>query len=89
MKPFGARKPVLNRSRDLLLGALRGGASTEQIARRIQLGIDGTPMPSATIALEGSPTPPPVGITIEEFQDLVRFVRKTAGLTETAEQVTK
>lgn len=69
MKAFGALKPVLNRSRNLHLGALRGGAELTDIARRIQLGIDGTPMPAATIA----DSTPNVLSTVE-FQDLVRYV---------------
>jgi mono/diheme cytochrome c family protein len=69
MKPFGALKPVLNRSRNLHLGALRGGAEITDIARRIQLGIDGTPMPAATIA-DNTPNV----LSTSEFQDLVRYV---------------
>ena len=81
MKRFGARKPVLDHSRNLSFGGLRGGATIEQIARRIQLGIDGTPMPSATIA-HPSENAPPVGITVDEFCDLVRFVADKAGVAE-------
>ncbi|AMV32867.1 Cytochrome c [Pirellula sp. SH-Sr6A] len=69
MKPFGALKPVVNRSRNLHLGALRGGDRIEDLARRIQLGIDGTPMPAATVA-EDSPNV----LNVDEFRDLVRFV---------------
>ncbi|XZE46188.1 c-type cytochrome [Pirellulaceae bacterium SH467] len=69
MKPFGALKPVVNRSRNLHLGALRGGDRIEDVARRIQLGIDGTPMPAATVA-EDSPNV----LNADEFRDLVRFV---------------
>lgn len=81
MKAFGARKPVLNQSRNLHLGGLRGGAELRDVARRIQVGIDGTPMPSATVALDPNVTDPPVGLSMSEFQDLVRFVCFTAGVS--------
>lgn len=79
MKPFGALKPVLNRSRNLHLGALRGGAEITDIARRIQLGIDGTPMPAATIA-DNTPNV----LSTSEFQDLVRYVYSISKLQSAA-----
>ncbi len=69
MKPFGALKPVVNRSRNLHLGALRGGASVEDITKRIALGIDGAPMPAAALG-DGSSH----SLHSEELFDLVRYV---------------
>lgn len=86
MKPFGALKPVLNRSRNLHLGALRGGAEISEIAKRIQLGIDGTPMPAATIADNA-----PNVLNTNEFQDLVRYVHSISKMhsatSETSESI--
>jgi mono/diheme cytochrome c family protein len=83
MKKFGALKPVVNRSRNLHLGAIRGGHSIETITKRVVLGIDGTPMPSAAIG-EGSPN----SLNSEELEDLVRFVASMANVKQT-EEITK
>jgi mono/diheme cytochrome c family protein len=80
MKKFGALKPVVNRSRNLHLGAIRGGHSLETITKRIVLGIDGTPMPSAAIG-EASPN----SLNSEELADLVRFVASIANVEQTEE----
>lgn len=80
MKKFGALKPVVNRSRNLHLGAIRGGHSLETITKRIVLGIDGTPMPSAAIG-EASPN----SLSSEELADLVRFVASIANVKQTGE----
>jgi mono/diheme cytochrome c family protein len=80
MKKFGALKPVVNRSRNLHLGAIRGGHSVETITKRIVLGIDGTPMPSAAIG-EASPN----SLKSEELADLVRFVASIANVKQTEE----
>jgi mono/diheme cytochrome c family protein len=83
MKKFGALKPVVNRSRNLHLGAIRGGHSIETITKRVVLGIDGTPMPSAAIG-EASPN----SLNSEELEDLVRFVASMANVKQT-EEITK
>ena len=83
MKKFGALKPVVNRSRNLHLGAIRGGHSIETITKRVVLGIDGTPMPSAAIG-EASPN----SLNSEELEDLVRFVASMAKVKQT-EEITK
>ena len=83
MKKFGALKPVVNRSRNLHLGAIRGGHSVETITKRVVLGIDGTPMPSAAIG-EASPN----SLNSEELEDLVRFVASMAKVKQT-EEITK
>lgn len=80
MKKFGALKPVVNRSRNLHLGAIRGGHSFETITKRIVLGIDGTPMPSAAIG-EASTN----SLNSEELADLVRFVASIANVKQTEE----
>jgi mono/diheme cytochrome c family protein len=80
MKKYGALKPVVNRSRNLHLGAIRGGHSVETIAKRIVLGIDGTPMPSAAIGEES-----PHSLNREELNDLVRFVASIANVNLVAD----
>ena len=69
MKRFGALKPVIDSSRNLTLGAFRGGASREDIYLRIVLGIEGSPMPA--IARKENDNP---GITEEGINDLVEYV---------------
>ena len=69
MKRFGALKPVLDSSRNLTLGAFRGGETREDIYLRIVLGIEGSPMPA--IARKENDNP---GITEEGIQDLVEYV---------------
>ncbi len=61
----GALPPRKISPRDFRQGEFRGGSAPEQIYRRIAVGIDGTPMPAATI--------PP-----EEIWHLVNFVRSLA-----------
>ena len=77
MKKFGALKPVVNRSRNLHLGAVRGGQTVDNITKRIVLGIDGTPMPAAAISEES-----PNSLNREELADLVRFVASIANVKQ-------
>ena len=69
MKRFGALKPVIDDSRNLTLGAFRGGSSREDIYRRIVLGIEGSPMPAVARKQNDNP-----GVTEQEIQDLVEYV---------------
>ena len=69
MKRFGAHKPVIDSSRNLTLGAFRGGASRGDVYLRIVLGIEGSPMPA--IARKENDNP---GITEEGIRDLVEYV---------------
>ena len=69
MKRFGALNPVIDHSRNLTLGAFRGGSSREDIYLRIVLGIEGSPMPA--IAREENDNP---GVSEQGIQDLVEFV---------------
>ena len=69
MKPFGALKPVLVKSRNLQWGAFHGGGDADSIFRRIVLGIEGTPMPPVARAVNGNP-----GLTDEEIWSLVGYV---------------
>ncbi len=69
MKPFGALKPVVDRSRNFNLGGLRGGSTEQDIVKRIVLGIDGTPMPAMTIN-ESDPN----AFNLENLFDLARYV---------------
>ena len=73
MKRFGALKPVIDSSRNLTLGALRGGETREDIYLRIVNGIEGSPMPA--IARKENDNP---GITEEGIQDLVEYVYSLA-----------
>ena len=69
MKKFGALKPVIDSSRNLTLGAFRGGATREDIYLRIVLGIEGSPMPAIARNVNDNP-----GITEEGIRDLVEFI---------------
>ena len=69
MKKYGALKPVIDSSRNLTLGAFKGGATREDIYLRIVLGIDGSPMPA--IARKENDNP---GITEDGIRDLVEYV---------------
>lgn len=69
MKKFGALKPVLDNSRNLTLGAFRGGETREDLYLRIVLGIEGSPMPAITRKENDNP-----GITEEGIRDLVEYV---------------
>ena len=62
----GALRPRLARPRNLALGVYRGGGSDEELYRRIDLGIEGTPMPAATALNE------------QEKWALVAYVRSLA-----------
>jgi len=69
MKRFGALKPVIDHSRNLTLGAFRGGSSRDDIYRRIVLGIEGSPMPAVARKENDNP-----GVTEQGIQDLVEYV---------------
>jgi mono/diheme cytochrome c family protein len=69
MKRFGALKPVIDHSRNLTLGAFRGGSSREDIYLRIVLGIEGSPMPA--IARKENDNP---GVNERGIQDLIEYV---------------
>ncbi len=83
MKKYGALKPVIDSARNLTLGALRGGASREDIYLRIVLGIEGSPMPAIARKENGNP-----GITEEGIQDLVEYVYSISGLDHALVQAT-
>jgi mono/diheme cytochrome c family protein len=74
MKPFGALKPVVDRSRNFNLGGLRGGSTEQDIVKRIVLGVDGTPMPAATLS-ETDPN----AFSRENVFDLARYIASLAG----------
>jgi len=69
MKRFGALKPVIDHSRNLTLGAFRGGSSRDDIYRRMVLGIEGSPMPAVARKENDNP-----GVTEQGIQDLVEYV---------------
>jgi len=69
MKRFGVLKPVIDHSRNLALGAFRGGSSRDDIYRRIVLGIEGSPMPAVARKENDNP-----GVTEQGIQDLVEYV---------------
>ena len=82
MKQYGVLKPVLDPSRNLTLGVLRGGATREDIYRRLVTGIEGSPMPAVARKLNDNP-----GLTDENIFDLVEYVLSVSnhGTTEEAE----
>lgn len=69
MKKFGALKPVIDRARNLTLGAYRGGTTKADIYRRIVLGVEGSPMPA--VARKEGENP---GLTEEDILALVDYV---------------
>jgi len=69
MKKFGARKPVIDSSRNLTLGAFRGGSTRDDIYARIVLGIEGSPMPAIARKVNENP-----GVTEQGIRDLVEYV---------------
>ena len=69
MKKFGALKPVIDSSRNLTLGAFRGGGTREDIYLRIVLGIEGSPMPAIARKVNDNP-----GITEDGIRDLVEYI---------------
>ncbi|XZE18988.1 c-type cytochrome [Pirellulaceae bacterium SH449] len=80
MKPFGALKPVVDRSRNFSLGGLRGGSTEQDIVKRIVLGVDGTPMPAATFS-ETDPN----AFSLEDVFDLARYVASLGRNTTSAD----
>ncbi len=77
MNKYGALKPVIDSSRNLTLGAFKGGATREDIYLRIVLGIEGSPMPA--IARKENDNP---GITEEGIRDLVEYVYSLSSLKQ-------
>jgi len=69
MKKYGALKPVIDRPRNLKLGALRGGTSRGDIYLRLVLGIEGSPMLPVAKKENGNP-----GLTEDDIRDLVEYV---------------
>ncbi|MCF7959871.1 MAG: cytochrome c [Pirellula sp.] len=69
MKKYGALKPVIDRPRNLTLGALRGGTSRGDIYLRLVLGIEGSPMLAVAKKENGNP-----GLTDDDIRDLVEYV---------------
>lgn len=67
---LGVGKPVPDRPRDLHAGVYRGGASSQDLYRRIAGGIDGSPMPALPLKPAN-----PQGWTSQDVWDLVHFVR--------------
>lgn len=76
MKKFGALKPVLDRSRNLLLGAFRGGQTRQDIYTRLVVGIEGSPMPAVARKQNGNP-----GLSDEDIRDLVEYVYSLSELS--------
>ena len=73
MKKYGALKPVIDRPRNLKLGALRGGTSRGDIYLRLVLGIEGSPMLAVAKKENGNP-----GLTDDDIRDLVEYVLSLA-----------
>jgi mono/diheme cytochrome c family protein len=69
MKKYGALKPVIDRPRNLKLGALRSGTSRGDIYLRLVLGIEGSPMLAVAKKENGNP-----GLTDNDIRDLVEYV---------------
>lgn len=67
---LGVGKPVPDRPRDLHAGVYRGGASPQDLYRRIAGGIDGSPMPALPLKPAN-----PQGWTPQDVWDVVHFVR--------------
>ena len=65
----GALPPRKILPRDFRIGLFRGGSKPEQIYRRIAEGIDGTPMPAATLP-------------VEDIWHLVNYVRSLPSVPE-------
>jgi mono/diheme cytochrome c family protein len=70
---LGLLPPRTIRPRNLRLGVFRGGLRPIDIYWRIKNGIEGTPMPAATMKPEGNPNAK--GLTTEDIWDLVNYVQ--------------
>jgi mono/diheme cytochrome c family protein len=68
MKQFGALKPVIDRSRNLLLGSFRGGSNYDDLYRRLVLGIEGSPMPAVARKVNDNP-----GLSEDQIRDLILY----------------
>ncbi|MEO8269759.1 MAG: cytochrome c [Aureliella sp.] len=81
MFKLGALKPRHILPRNLQLGVYHGGSLPEDLATRIMLGIEGTPMPALPMLPEN-----PLGLTQADVWDLVNFL---LSLPEQADGATK
>jgi mono/diheme cytochrome c family protein len=70
---LGMLPPRTIRPRNLRLGIYRGGMRPIDLYWRIKNGIEGTPMPAATMKPEGDPHAK--GLTPEDIWDLVNYVQ--------------
>ena len=71
---LGGLKPRNIMPRNLRHGIYRGGRRPIDVYWRILHGIDGSPMPAASMKLEGAP-PEAIGLTSEDVWHLVDYVR--------------
>ncbi len=74
----GALPPKVIRPRNFHEGVFRGGKEPEDLYRRIILGVDGTPMPAATMK-SGSVE---VGLTEKDVWDLVNYIKSLAPVNQ-------
>lgn len=70
---LGLLPPRTIKPRNLRLGVYRGGQRPIDIFWRIRLGIEGTPMPAATLKQEDDPNSK--GLTEDEIWDIVNYVQ--------------
>lgn len=73
VKPFlevGALPPRNLPPRNLRLGVYRGGGRANELYRRILYGIEGSPMPGASVV----PEPGPTGLTTDDIWHVVNYV---------------
>lgn len=70
---LGLLPPRTIKPRNLRLGVYRGGNRPIDIFWRIRLGIEGTPMPAATLKPEGDPHAK--GLTEDDIWDIVNYVQ--------------
>lgn len=71
---LGALKPRTIRPRNLRMNEFRGGRRPIDLFWRIHNGIEGTPMPAASLRPEGAP-PSTAGLTTDDIWHLVDYVR--------------
>lgn len=75
MKKYGALKPVLDPARNLTLGVFRGGATRQDIYKRLVLGIEGSPMPAVARKQNDNP-----GLSEDDIVALVEYVLSVSNL---------
>jgi mono/diheme cytochrome c family protein len=68
----GLPQPRIIRPRNLRQGVYRGGMRPIDVFWRIRLGIEGTPMPAATMKPESDPNAK--GLTVQDIWDIVNYV---------------